>query len=258
MTNLRLQDIMLEIPAGRIANTSAVNKFGRTINADNNTATDVWDRANNADNQPIWVAPTQARKHNIASTSSSDTSGGAGARTVRIYGLTSWSTVEEYEDVTLNGTTNVATNKSFVIIHRIKVTSWGATNINVGTITATAVTDNTVTAQIDPSNGQTLMAIYGISSAEAVYMAVYYASAIRGSASFSVETKLLVNDAPNNELTNFKIKSDIGVTSEGSNYVERCFRPYYKIEGPAIIKIQAMSSLDNVDVSAGFDLIKEV
>ena len=53
---------------GEVPTFTAVNQFGQTTNADA-TATDVWQGATTT---PIYVAPTQARVHNIASTDALD------------------------------------------------------------------------------------------------------------------------------------------------------------------------------------------
>ena len=252
-------DYMLSVPAGCVPGKSAVNKFGRATNVDTGIATDIWDRANATADQDIWTAPTQARIHQITSTSASDDGdpAGVGARTIQVYGLTSWTAKETSEIITLNGVANVPTANAYVIIHRMKVLTKGATNINVGIITATADTDASVTAQINASEGQTQMAIYGIPSGISAYMTAYYVSAIKAAASLSVKVSLLVNQTPAAELTNYLVKHTIGLATEGSSYVRHMFEPYFKITGPAIIKIQGNSSALNTDVSAGFDLVLE-
>lgn len=248
-------DFSLEIARGNVSGVTKVNKFGRCIDVDAGVDTDIWDAASGT--AALWVAPTQARVHNIKSTSTSDDGNpvGVGARTIKIYGLTAWNTPEVSETIIMNGTTAVASSNAYVIIHRMKVTTKGATSVNVGVITATAVTDATVTAQINAGEGQTQMAIYGIPSGVTAYMDAYYASAIKAATSLSVSISLLVNTVPDAELTNFIVKHTNGIATEGTNYVRHVFNPYFSIPGPAIIKIQGNSSTDNTDVSSGFDLV---
>ena len=250
-----MSDYALEVSRGNVNGVSAVNKFGRSTDVDN-ADTDIWDRANATDSDVTWTAPTTARIHQIVSTSTSDDGdpAGVGARTVQIYGLTSWTAKETSEVITMNGTTNVPTTNSYVIIHRMKVLTKGATNSNVGVIKATADTDTTVTAQINVGEGQTQMAVYGIPSIQTAYMSRYYASAIKGAVAASVEITLLVNPEPDTELLNFLTKHTNGLATDGSNLIEQDFNPYFKIPGPAIIKMRGNGSTTNIDVSAGFDL----
>lgn len=249
MSFLGARDFALEVPRGNVAGVAGVNKFGRSTDVDT-TARDIWDVVGTA----IWVAPTTARTHDIASTSASDTSGGAGARTIRIYGLTGWSSKEVSEDITMNGVTNVPTANSYVIIHRMKVLTKGATNVNVGAISATAQTDGTVTAQINIGQGQTQMAVYGIPDTQTAYVSRYYCSVIRTSTARSVDVNLFANPEPDAELTEFVVKHTVGIESAGASMTVQEFNPYYPLAGPAIIKIQATASANNSDVSAGFDL----
>lgn len=250
-------DYMLEIPAGR-TEFSSVNKFGRSTNVDSGVATDIHDGANATDDVAVWVAPTQARVHAIVSTSTDDDGApvGTGARTIQVYGLTSWSTSETSETITLNGTTGVNTTKSYVIIHRMKVITKGAADPNVGVITATAATDGTVTAQINAGEGQTQMAIYGIPSTKTAYLTAYYASIQRANTA-SVNITLLANTSPDTELISYLVKHTQAVNSAGTGYFDHHFHPYNKFSGPCILKIQAAASANNADVSAGFDLIME-
>jgi hypothetical protein len=259
------RDYALEVPAGRVANMAGVNKFGRAEDGIQTTATDIWDRADSSATQQIWTAPTTARIHDITSTSIQDDGNpegaGTGAQAVIVYGLTSWSAAEVNETVILNGTANVATSNSYVIIHRIKVTEVGSTyNINAGTITATAQTDGTVTAQINPGNGQTEMSIYGIPNTQTAYMTGYIINAHNtGNPSSVAETdfSLLVNERPDLNTATFLSKSNLGTIVTGTSIQPRKYNPYLSIAGPAIIKIQAITTLADTEGTAEYDLYLE-
>jgi hypothetical protein len=254
-----VHDLNLEIAAGTYTGYSAVNKFGRAPSGGQTTATDVWDRANATPTQQIWVAPTQARVHAIVSTDDTDGKTGApnsvGARTLRVYGLTSWDTAEVSEDITLDGTTAVNTTNSYVIIHRMKVLTKGGTAVNAGIISATAATDGTVTAAIIIGQGQTQMAIYGVPSTQTAYITGYYGSAIKAASACRGSVELFVNPEPDAELTKFLVKHTNGWDTTGTSYIQHKFNPYFKVAGPAIIKVQTISSAADTDFSAGFDLI---
>lgn len=253
------EDLMLEVARptrSKYANVLfPINKFGRSTNVDSGIDTDIWDGANATLDQDIWVAPTQARVHNIVSADAGDdgSPAGVGARTIRVYGLTAWDSPEVSEDITMNGVGAVATTNSYVIIHRMKVLTKGATSSNVGIIKATAVTDNTITAQINAGNGQTLMAIYGIPSGYTFYMTEVYASILKTGATGLADCTLFFNPEPDAELTNFLVKHTFGAVSTGTSNVPKKFRPYKAFPGPGILKVQANGSAANLDVSAGFD-----
>jgi len=251
-------DFGLEVARGNVSGMSKVNKFGRATDCDSADGyVDVWDGQAGGTN--TWIAPTQARTHQIASTSASDDGApaGVGARTIQVYGLTDWDTKEVSETITMNGTTNVATANSYVIIHRMKVLTKGATNVNVGVISATADTDATVTAQINVGEGQTQMAIYGVPSVQTAYLSSYYSSAVKGVTTTSIGISLLNNPEPDSELLNFQTKHTQGLSTDGSAYIQHIANPPMTFSGPCILKIQADSSVNNSDVSAGFDLYLE-
>lgn len=247
---------LFEIAAGNISGCDPVNKFGRSTNVDLGIDTDIWDRANAVDDQDIWLAPTQARIHTIASDSAQDVTGGTGANTVIILYLRDWSTAQAVEIVTGNLNAGIAMTNPAAMIHRMRVVPQvTSTTPNVGTITATAAVDGTVTAQISPGAGQTQMAIYGVPSVQTAYMPKYYSSAIEALANTSVALTLLINPNPNIQLLSFLTQHTIGVTTRGMSYVPHRFEPEFKIVGPAIVKMQGNASAQNADVSAGFDLV---
>jgi len=251
-------DFMLEVSAGNVPSHSGVCKFGRNTVIASAAVADIWDNGQTGGNL-IWDAPTSAVNHNIVSTSTSDdgSPAGVGARTIQVYGLTDWGSKETSEVITMNGTTNVPTVNSYVIIHRMKVLTKGATSSNVGTIKATAIGGGgLVTAQINVGKGQTQMAICGIPSTQTAYMTHYYASANKaGGTTGLANIRLLVNPEPNTELINFVHKHTQALIATGNSYIRHEYQPYFKIPGPAIIKMQALSGAADMDISAGFDLI---
>lgn len=244
----------LNVSRGLVTGVASLQKFGRcSNNVDNGTATDIWDGAVAAVGTITYIAPTAARIHQIVSTSTSDDGDpvGVGARTIKVFGLTGWAAAEVSETITLNGQTNVPTVNAYVIIHRMYVVTKGATNINVGTITATADTDGTVSAYILAGNGQTLMAVYGVPSTHEVHLTGYYAAANRSVAG-SVNIKLLYNSDPDVELLNFRTRHTLAVNSAGNTDIQHTFKPHLKFDGPGILKVEGTGSANNMDVSAGF------
>ena len=246
----------LAVARGLISGVSSVNKFGAAPDGIQITPTDVWSRANSTPTQQIWLAPTAARIHSIVSTSADDDGSpvGIGARTIRIYGLKTWDLAETYEDIILNGTGAVNTVNSYVIIHRMKVLTCGASGPNVGTISATAATDTTITAVILPGDGQTEMAIYGVPSIQSFYMTRWSCSIAKSSGvAAHITFELRVNESPNMNTTCFLRKNDLAVQSTGNNDVEKVFLNPPKFAGPCIIKVQGIASVADADAKSGFD-----
>lgn len=251
-------DFLLEVAKGTVVGHASENKFGRAPDGLQTTATDVWDRADMPATQQIWVAPTTARIHDIVSSSASDDGApvGVGARTIRVTGLTGWGTAEVSEDLTLNGVTNVPTVNAYVIIHRLEILTKGATSVNVGTITATAQTDTTITAVILPGNGQSQMAIYGIPSTQKAFVIDIYAHILAAAgANAAADMSLMYNPEPDVELLNFISKHTWAAVKEGSSVATKDYRVPKMFEGPGILKVQGIASGADLDVSAGFDLV---
>jgi len=256
MSYLSSRNYGLESARGNVPGVTTVNKFGSAPDGIQTTATDIWTRADSTPTQQIWLAPTAARIHAIVSTSTDDDGSpvGAGARTIRIYGLKTWDLAETSEDITLDGTTPVNTANSYVIIHRMKVLTSGATNINVGTITATAATDSTVTTVIAPGDGQTEMAIYGVPSIQKFYLTRWACNIDKTTGvATAVNFMLKVNENPNVQTTNFLRKQDISLQSTGTSMYQNHFEVPIQFNGPCIIKVQATSTAADVDGEAAFD-----
>ena len=254
MSYIAHRDYALEAARGNISGVTTVNKFGRAPSGVQTTATDIWDRADAVPTQSIWTAPTAARTHDIVSTSSNDVTGGPGARTVRVYGLETWGTSESNEDISMNGATTVATSNSYVMIHRVKVLTKGATSTNVGTISATAQVDGTVTSIIRPSLGQTQMVVYGVPSTQTLYIGRIYANHLKaGGVGAFVDMAVVQNPEPDAELLNFVTIHNFVVSRDGDSNTTITYAVPKVVAGPAIVKMQGTASSADQDVTAGFD-----
>lgn len=254
MSYLGTRDYGLEVSRGRIAGVTVIEKFGHAPAGVQTTATDIWILADATPTQQIYIAPTAARVHAIVSTSTSDASAGVGARTVRVSGLTDWDTAEVTETVTMNGTTPVNTSNSYVIINRIKVLTSGTTSINVGTITATAATDSTISAVIAVGYGQTQQCIVGIPSTQSLYLISLSGSINDNAAQSRLDMKLMVNESPNVSPLNvlFITKHEMAIQNSGNSFVQMMFDIPYKVTGPAIVKLQGVASAADIDAYGKF------
>lgn len=119
-----------------------------------------------------------------------DAAAGTGLRTVRLYGQLDG--VEQTEDVTLNGTTNVTTTKLWTRMYRMKGLTAGSGGVNAGTITAahTTTTAN-VFATMQIGYNRTQIAAYTVPTGNTLYMHSIYvhinrASGAAGSASIAL------------------------------------------------------------------------
>lgn len=243
-----LADYGLEIARGNITGQYPVDKFGRAPDVDTGAA-DLWGYSAT---QKVWLAPTAARSHNLVSTDANDAAAGTGLRTCQVYGLQTWASKESSEVVTLNGLSNVALANDYVMIHRIKPLTWGSAGPNVGIITVTAATDNTVTAMVLAGSGQTEMAIFGIPSNQTFYLKSIYLSILKAT-NADADITLLYNSTPDQETTGFITKMTFGVPQGGNDPAYLMFDPPRKFEGPGILKLQAIASTVNCDLSGGFD-----
>lgn len=249
-------DYNLNVSRGLVPGVAGVNKFGRTTNADTNIVTAVWDRANVLHNQPIWVAPTAAVIHNIVSTSPQDAAGLAGASLVRVYGLKTWLSLETSEDVPVTGIVNSPTANAYVILHRMRVIPPFGSGVdpNLGTITATAIGGGgNVTAQIEPTKGQTHMAIFGVGSTQTLYMDFWEASINKLGGAGASDMALVCCEDPVNTPKVFTSKHTTGLSTVGTSAAKHDFVPPKIFPGPCILAVTALTSALNFDVSAGFD-----
>lgn len=141
------------------------------LNPDTDTGTvpeDIWDGGGV---YPGFTA-TAAQTLDVVSSSVSDTSAGAGVRTVRITGLLSDYT-EDTEDVVMNGTTIVTTSKAFIRVNRTRALTGGATSdltSNVGTITVTQTTSGILMDQMNPQAGVTQKTCYTVPLGKTVFL----------------------------------------------------------------------------------------
>ena len=95
MITISVREQALDVAMGLIADESESIKFGRNIEVDDTVTADIWDGGHTVASggvSLIWVAPTQARVHQLVSSSTDDDAAGVGARTVRIYYLKDWDT----------------------------------------------------------------------------------------------------------------------------------------------------------------------
>ncbi len=243
----------LMIAMGVFPDISHINKFGRRMGV--GTATDpadVWDGPT-----LLWVPPTVARLHDLASSAAADASAGTGARTVRIEGTSSTYNLQT-EDIILNGITNVPTINTYTRIFRMWILTCGSGQINAGDITATAQTDGTVTAKILAGNGQTLMAIYTVPAGKTGYMKKRYGGIIKPSSptAASIDFDLLSRSPIDVANSPLRVRDSFGYSNVGSSGGDNEYIPpkIFEEKTDIVMRIQEVSA-NGTDGFAGFDLV---
>ncbi len=246
---------LLEVVKGNIPGVSHINKYGRNPDCDQaasitavNIGRSIWDGG--IEGAVNWIAPTASRIHQLKSTDVNDTSGGSGARTVQIYGLDS--NYAKFNEIkTLNGTTNVPTS-SFTMIYRMRVKTAGSTGWNEGTITATADTDGTVTAQITIGNNQTLMTQFMVPANTKGYMTNFNGT-LKKTGGVAKFADIFLMSKAFGEV--WRVRESGSLASDGQNKFSHPFKPEKVFEAKEIIELRANPSSDAQDVSGSYDLI---
>jgi hypothetical protein len=244
---LNATDFILEISKGNVTNHSEITRFGR--NDDIDTATvpqDLWNGPTN-----LYVVPTAARIHAVVSTSTDDADAGTGAHSVRIFGLDSIDEITE--DVTLDGTTPVNTTQSFIRVNRMRCLAAGSGGTNAGNITATAVTDSTVSAYIAAGAGTTLICHHSIPRNSSIYLMSADVNIWRqgGTAGAMAECDLMVREFIETDNPVLRIDQVKGVAVDGSSAPQTVWLPYKKIAGPADIFWRIVFVSDNNTAISG-------
>ena len=237
-------DAGLTLAAGLITDRTIGNKAGRNTDIDIGTE-DVISQGG------LYTPPTVARVHNIVSSSASDTSAGVGARTITINGLDSnYSDISEI--VTLNGTTLVATVNSYIFINRMTCTTVGTSATNVGNITATAVTDATISAQISAGEGQAQLGVYQVPRGKTMYLSNFNASArVSGGGAGTAILQLMTRTFGGA----WTKRQTIMINLTGNSFVERFYKNPLVLAEKTMVKVQVTSDTNNMDVACAFDYI---
>lgn len=181
-----------------------------------------------------------------------------GASVIRIEGLDG-DFVKDTEFVILNGTSTVVTVSSFYRIQEMVVA--GAVNRdipNLGDIQAVAITDSTLTAQLNLGQGMTLMAIYTVPSAHTAYVTGIYAELNKPTSGQGTVVDITLNSVnfATSGVVGRKVNKFIGVLTDGSSYVPIDFKPYRKYPSFTDIWLRVESTTkDGTDVGGGIDII---
>ena len=243
-------DFALAVALGLIPGWDRVHKFGKALDVDTGPGADVWDGADTVPTgNKTWDRPDAAGESHTIAGCAADTAAGTGMQAAKIYGLLDWSTAEVTEDVEMNGAGGVTTVNDYVIIHRMRGIRFGSGGTNAAIITATGDTSGNVTAAIQPGNGQTLMAIYGVPSGKTMLLTGWARSVLRGGAGATIDASIFVDERPDQSDSGFLVK-DVFSTTDGD---AQTLNPPVPYTGPLLIKIRAQTTAVNTEVSASFN-----
>jgi len=220
----------VSIQRGDINNFSGIQKFGYNGSVGTSFET-IWDGG--GDYTFISSAGT-------ATATSSDTDDNTG--TVEIQGLDSNYDLAT-ETLTIGGS---ASSTSFIRVFRAKMINANTGDANVGTITITA--SSTTVAQIQPTYGQTLMAVYTVPRKHRAYIVQ---KDIGSSKDLENEIILRIKGIDNGNSWNTRSF----LTTRGG-FVEKNFAVPEIIGPKTDIEMRAKSSATS-SVSSGFELILE-
>ena len=96
------------------------------------------------------------------------------------------------------------------------------------------------------------MGIYSFPSTQTAYITNYF---VGTEDSTDVAMSLLVNPEPEDELTKFVTRHVQELQDTGTSFIQFDFNPYFKVDGPAIIKLQGTAAVNDADAYGGFGLI---
>ena len=180
-------------------------------------------------------------------TAAADAAAGTGARKVTIEGLDSDYKVQTVE-ITLNGTTAVASTETFIRVYRAFVSEAGSGGTNTGAISIS--TSSTVRAEISAGQGQTLMAVYTVPADYTGYIVGWSIGSGATAANKYLDSRLIVRDPDGILLT--KARTTISNTT-----VIQPFGKAIEVAAKSDVEIRAKTSSGTDAVSGTFTMVLE-
>jgi len=236
------------VPSGEIQGHINIYKFGRAEGV-GLTKTIVWDGVSD------YLFLTSNSLLDVSSTSSEDTmTTGTNAWKIRIEGLVDNSGSWDFqsEEIELDGLNKVTSTKEFIRVYRAYVIQGGdadaLSGANLGTISIEATGTSNLLAQINPTNGQTLMCIYTTPSGYTALLSSVGSSTTKGQ---SVFTELKTRDNSETDSV-FRVRAvrELYQNNFGINYDIARLLPE-----KTDILLTAQTDAGTVDVSASFEIL---
>lgn len=243
---VRTLDTEALLAAGFISGITVVNKFGRNTDIDTGTVPeDVWGGSGAYTGFPDGDPETIE----VLSDSVNDTAAGTGARTVRLTGLDAdWAIASA--DLTLNGTTPVATSGTFRRVHTAQVLTAGSGGVNAGTITFRhSTTEANVFLQLMPGRNQTNCSAYTIPAGKTGFLRTLFVNML-GTTSAYCEGFIWTRSFGGV----YRQRRPFAV-SNANNWRDDIYAGIAFTEKADIVIRILTASANNVSLAAGYDMI---
>ena len=244
---LPMLDFFVASACGLLPRFSTLTKFGINPAVGTSGFYDLWDGGAEALN---WLPPTTARIHEVSSNNVNDDVGGSGAEEIRIFGLDNSYQLQQ-EVVELDGTSIVLTDLAYRMIYRmrvIKANNGDLSGTNIGRIRAVAQVDDTVTAQVNPGNNITHMAIYQVPANHTAVAFDFLSS--------EVELKnALIGFRPLVALEGEPFADIFATTGPGTSAFVMSQRVPHTLPAKSIIKVQSDSDKVGSSVAMSFSMV---
>lgn len=246
MSNKRfLPEFKMLVSTGKVYGASTVFKFGKNQDVDTGTTPEdviSW--------SGLKLFPNAASTISVVSTATTDTTGGTGINTLRLYGLDAdYNPVEE--EVTMNGTTPVVTTNSFLRITRMYGTLAGSTQRADGTISATH--SEGLISEIEIGDGQSGDCTYTVPAGHQLLVDRLTASLERSATGAAAEIHFEVKFYGENV---WREQADVSLSAQGSSFVQRDTDLWFVIPEKTDVRVHISAvATNNTQITASFDAI---
>jgi len=232
------------IADGLVAGTKSIYKFGFNSDIDHDEET-VWS------NGGIYVYPTTAARMYVNSTSSNDTAGGTGVRSIRVFGLDA-NYNEVSEDLAMTGQSQTLTANTYIRVYRAYALTAGSLGTAAGTVyiangaglSGQSIPTGDILANLGTDN-QTQLALWTVPAGYTFYLSQVDFTAAVSQGNQYLTTKLRVREFGGGFRTLF-----VNVLQSGT-YVTDIQIPL-SLPEKTDIECRASSSGNNDPVSASF------
>ncbi len=187
---------------------------------------------------------------NIASLSANDTAAGTGARTVRVHGLNA-SGAYATDDVSMNGTSNVGTSFTFLVVYRIEVLTVGSGGTNAGAISATGATSSGIYAYALAGESISEQATFAVPASTTGLLRSWRTEVLETGTAGAIQAQLQVW-IPSTQPTWRTIQRTTAADGAPSNLA---FDPPLVLPATSRVRVQGISNASNILALSSFDVL---